>query len=128
MIVRGWIILGDDNNGGGSNYVRFLDNLFEICSRARLEKDVGSWYDCLSVLTMNLSTEMIEAKLKEFKGFKKSYLSEINNCNKENESQGFNTIPIELEEKLSDWEIELRSIRKSAGLQQNINIKKKKFT
>ena len=116
------------DNKNGSGFINFLDNLFVECSRARLEKKITEWYDLLCVLTLNLSTEMEFERLKRFRELKKSLLLEVNQVSVSNEEQGFNTIPIELEERLSDWEIDLRQIRKVSGLQQVIKKEEVRFT
>lgn len=112
------VLSGDSSN----SFVSFLDTLFDGASKARLEKDVVSWFDLLCVIGNNLSTEMNEGEVVFDRRQRVDLLPLVNAQRLKNEDVGVNFIDLSLDEVLSDWEIFLRKIRKKAGLQQDLNV------
>lgn len=119
--------MGDDNNKGVA-FESFLEGIFEQCNRCRVEKNISGWYDLLIVATLNLSAEMDSYSLLRFKELKKSLVSKINSLEVKNTEMEILIVPDDIEELLFDWEVDLRKIRRDAGLQHKVNSDKRRFT
>lgn len=118
--------MGDDGGSGGFAFESFLEGIFESCNRARIEKDVNAWFDLLVVATLNLSSEMDSFDLLKFKNVKKDLGIKINSLEINKDDLVF--IPDDVESVLFDWEVDLRKIRRSAGLQHNVKNDNRRFT
>jgi len=111
-----------------SGFKPFLDSLFQECARARIDKNIGVWFDLLDIISINLSTEMSKDQILYCREKGISLLPIVNKLSADNESKGYNLIPFELSNVLREWEIFLRQIRKESGLQQFVVKNKKRFT
>lgn len=108
-----------------STFIGFLDRLFESCGQARLEKNSLMWFDVLSVITLNLSTEMSAGQLSACEILKGKVQPLVSDFDSEDELL---VIDSHTEDLLCSWEILLRKVRKDAGLQQNIKVIRSKFS
>lgn len=111
-----------------SGFIDFLEGVFEECGRARIERNIQNWYDLLIVATVNLSPEMSDFDLDFFKGLKKELFVDVGKIMDCADVEGSVLIPVDIEEKFFDWEVRLRKIRRSAGLQHSVKDDRRRFT
>ena len=118
----------DKDNDKVSGFADFLEGIFEELSKARIEKNIINWYDLLVVGTLNLSTEMSIEQVKRFRILKDTLYKDVLKSSNDNSIVDLNIIPFELEDKLFDWELELRKIRRDSHLQHKLVNPKRRFT
>jgi hypothetical protein len=111
-----------------SGFIDFLEGVFEECNKARIDRNVQVWYDLLIVATINLSTEMSNAQLVSCKNFKSGLFKDVQSIEVGMDAEHNFVIPLSLEERLFDWEILLRKIRRDASLQHNLRDDRRRFT
>lgn len=99
------------------SYLNRLNALFYICDEAAMQLNAYTWFHSLATLFRELSTEMSEEEILEMEN-KISVLSEkLNELNEQIDRTGKNTIPSNLYTGLHKFELELRKVLKTAGLQ-----------
>ena len=118
----------NDDDSKISGFADFLEGIFEEISKARIEKNIINWYDLLVVATLNLSPEMSIEQVKEFRTLKDTLYKYVLKSNNEGSIINLNIISFELENKLFDWELDLRKIRRDSHLQHKLVNPKRRFT
>ena len=112
---------------GDVNYLNRLNVLLYCCNDAALNLDAHEWFHTLMVLYRELSTEMkVDKKTKKSKEMDKceEFIEAIAPMISKNvddiNKKGTKIITSDLHKKLHQFEIYLRSIIKSSGLQNKM--------
>lgn len=99
------------------SYLNRLNAYLYQCDEASMNLDVYSWFHTLLILYRELSTEMTTEEIKDFKIRKDQLNSMISNhIYKRNRGYSSN-LSSELYDSLHDFEIDLRKVMKTTGLQ-----------
>jgi hypothetical protein len=101
------------------SYLNRLNSLLTICDISSMELQVYNWYHSLYTLFREISTEL---KKEEIEKYKVRFNEMSNDVNQwlNNSQRGINKIEPELYNKLSEMEIDLRTILKESGLQNKM--------
>ena len=100
------------------SYLNRLNALFYVADEAALDLNSFTWFHSLIALSRELSTWMKEEELKERDTFIDSINKLMSNENKKN--KGITEISPALYNKLDKFEIFIRRILKSSGLQDKM--------
>lgn len=102
------------------SYLNRLNGLFYICDEASMTLDINQWFQSLVALFRELSTEMksteIETKNKEIKSIFEDVNSAVSKANKSGQME----VNPDLYWKIHEFELFIRGILKSSGLQQKM--------
>ena len=119
--------MADDNNtreqsefNMALSYLNRLNALFYQCDDSSMDLDIYSWFQSLTVLFRELSTEMKEKEIKEKNKEIKLLFNEVNNTIIQNKKKGVRECPPDLYWKIHDLELFLRGLLKESGLQQKM--------
>ena len=102
------------------SYLSRLNGLLWLCNTYSMDLDAHQWFMTLITLYRELSTEMKPEELKKFNGLISDLNGKIARNNKTTSMRGVREIHPVLWEQLHNFELELRKILKSAGLQQKM--------
>ena len=102
------------------NYLNRLNALFYNAGYRSMTLDMNGWYHTLMVLFREISTECNKSELDEFETLRKKLASIILSHNVNSEKTNNNRISKDLYDNLHLFEMRLRQIVKSSGLQQKI--------
>lgn len=102
------------------SYLNRLNALFYAADESAMSLDAGTWFHVLMALERELSTEMSPDELQDFAKQRTSLNQQLQRQNAQNARTGRAEIPPELYEGLHTYELQLRTILRSAGLQTKI--------
>ena len=102
------------------NYLNRLNALFYNAGYRSMILDMTGWYHTLMVLFREISTECTNTELLEFEVLRKKLAGMILGHTINSEKNNNNHISKELYDNLHIFEMRLRQIVKSSGLQQKI--------
>ena len=99
------------------SYLNRLNSILYSADNAALELDAHGWYHSLHTLFRELSTEMTNEEIKEWKAKAEALNDKVISQAKTNQRLQVMSISKELYSSLSDFELFLRKILKESGLQ-----------
>jgi len=99
------------------SYLSRLNALFYLCNDAAISLDSYNWFHTLMALYRELSTEMKKDEIDKLQKDMKKLNVAVNRNMDNIRRKGTIIIESELYQSLHDFEMELRRILKSAGLQ-----------
>lgn len=102
------------------NYLSRLNQLFYACDEAAMSLDIYSWYHSLLALFRELSTEMSDDEVKKMKQRGKDLSIKVNEFLATQQIQGSGEVDPELYDGLHDFELEIRNVLKTSGLQMKM--------
>jgi hypothetical protein len=101
-------------------YLNRLNSLFYLADDAAMNLDAFSWFHALLALERELSTEMNETEIKKFENTQNKINTLVSELITQNARSPNQSIPPELYNELHKFELDLRKIFKSAGLQNRM--------
>lgn len=101
-------------------YLNRLNTLFYLTDEAAMTLNVESWMHGLLALFRELSTEMTDKEINELKENSQEINNEVQQIIKIQQRTGRMNIPTTTYNKLHDFELKLRKILKSSGLQMKM--------
>lgn len=101
-------------------YLNRLNSLFYLADDAAMNLDAFSWFHALLSLERELSTEMNEKELSYFEKEQDEINKDVSEHIRKSTRSPNQAIPSELYKKLHKFELDLRKIFKSAGLQNKM--------
>ena len=101
-------------------YLNRLNSLFYLADDAAMNLDVYGWFHSLMALERELSTEMNEKEINNFEKIQDDINYMISQFLKESNRNPSASVSPELYNKLHNFELQLRNIFKSAGLQNKM--------
>ena len=102
------------------NYLSRLNQLFYICDEAAMSLDIYQWYHSLLALFRELSTEMKDTEITEMKTKSKLLASGVNEFLQIQNTQGVAEVSTELYDGLHEFELTIRNVLKTSGLQMKM--------
>ena len=105
---------------GDVSYLNRLNYYFFLAGTASMELNAHSWYHSLQVLFRELSTEMKEEEITKWNKESEKINELIKDNLEEQQNTGMTSISPELYKELHNYELFLRGILKSAGLQNRM--------
>jgi hypothetical protein len=101
-------------------YLNRLNSLFYLADDAAMQLNAYGWFHSLMALERELSTEMNEKELRNFEDLQKEINAMLSNHIKDSTRNPASGVSPELYNKLHTFELEIRKIMKSAGLQNKM--------
>jgi len=101
-------------------YVTRLNILFTACDEATLDKNIDAWFSTLIVLFKELSTELKDKEIKEYKALIRDLNVKVKLVLDTSAKTGDKSIPFNVYMDLTDFELKLRKIMKESGLQNKM--------
>jgi len=102
------------------SYLNRLNALFYLCDQSAMELNAHSWFHSLNALFRELSTEMKQDEVELFNGVRDTINSQLNNASTSRLKPNNQELSTELYNLLHDYELKIRGVLKSAGLQSKM--------